>query len=649
MIAPASRKIGKYGILRKLGRGGMADVYLAQDSECHCTVALKLIEHAPDPDTQDAIEAERRGATLQARLAETERHVVRIFDSSDADGFFYVAMEYVEGQDLSELLRRGPLPAEFAVDAARAVAQTLDSAHHLQVIIDGKEFHGIVHGDIKPKNIRIDTTGEVRVLDFGIAKALSLSRRLTRNEFGSVPYGSPERLELGEVNVLSDLWSLAVMLYEMLTGAQPYQAENTERLERLIRSRVAPPALPDSCPETLRRILRKAMAPEPELRYQSAREFDEDLAAFREGGTVRALVEDLEATRRTGRRDLDETRRTQTGTLAAADDETRRTATNGRASLHFGKWPPKRRRLLRRKILSVASLVVGLWMAWLLISSVLLYKRGQALTREIAAEQVTDPNQVWARWTELAGNNPSSPWLSAPRKAVKQKLAGAADRVIESYRNGDVVYETQWKSARDLLAHTLVLDPDNEVRAKLRVCEGHLARISGSSHRSASEYNDAVSKFNEAHQLMPQSPDPLLGLARVYVYGLKDIDKGYQALEQVEKRGFQLGNREKSLLADGYRERADRLFWDSRTVRGMPQEKDEIERARDDYERSLKLYQSVAPWGNAYASIGRVEQSLESVNSRLQQIEHGNGPLGVLEKAKKIPSWLKPLIDRITR
>src|SRR5256714_6474439 len=97
------------------------------------------------------------------------------------------------------------------------------------------DSNGVVQGDIKPKIIRIDSRGEVRVLDFGIAKALSLSRRLTRNEFGSVPYASPERLDTGDVDFGSDLWSLAVMLYEMLTGMQPYHAESTERLERMIR------------------------------------------------------------------------------------------------------------------------------------------------------------------------------------------------------------------------------------------------------------------------------------------------------------------------------------------------------------------------------------------------------------------------------
>src|ERR1019366_5532385 len=296
MIAPASRKIGKYEIVRKLGRGGMADVYLAQDTEKGGTVALKLIEHATDADTIAAIEAERRGAELQARLAAIDARVVRVYGAGDADGFFYVAMEYVDGQDLAELMRKGALALGFATEVAIAVAKTLDNAHNLEIAIDGKNFRGVVHGDIKPKNIRIDAHGEVRVLDFGIAKALSMSRRLTRNEFGSVPYASPERLDLGEVNVGSDLWSLAVMLYEMVTGMQPYHAGTTERLERMIRSRIAPPPGPAPCPEALRRILIKSMGPNP-----SARECGADLQAFQAGTPVAAESEDLDATRRTFR------------------------------------------------------------------------------------------------------------------------------------------------------------------------------------------------------------------------------------------------------------------------------------------------------------------------------------------------------------
>ena len=150
MIAPADRRIGKYEIGRKLGRGGMADVYLAEDTETGHTVALKLIEHGADADTVDAIEAERRGAELQARLAAVDPRVVRVYEAGDLESYFHVAMEYIDGQDLAELLRRGPLVIEFAVDTAIAVAETLVNAHNLEASIDGKEFRGVVHGDIKP-------------------------------------------------------------------------------------------------------------------------------------------------------------------------------------------------------------------------------------------------------------------------------------------------------------------------------------------------------------------------------------------------------------------------------------------------------------------------------------------------------------------
>ncbi len=415
-------------------------------------------------------------------------HVARVYDSGDLESYFYVAMEYVEGQDLAELMRSDgrpqPLPVEFAVDVAIAVAGTLENAHSLEVTIDGKSFRGIVHGDIKPKNIRIDTRGQVRVLDFGIAKALSLSRRLTRNEFGSVPYASPERLDPGEVDVQSDLWSLAVMLYEMVTGLQPYQADTTERLERMIRSRIPPPPAPDPCPEPLRRILIKAMAPEPELRYAGAREFADDLIAFRTGGPVRAVAEDLDATRRTTPRprEDDETRRTVPGAVAAVkppDD--------------VFNWPPKSRsRTQSRRAAPSAAFWLYVLLAGLIFAGLVslnglsaLQARPEVRTR-YRDRAGTDPAEIWTRWTELSKGNPSSLLLRGARQAVKQRLVEAADRVIASYRNNEAqpVYENGWKGARDELMHALALEPDESVRGKLRLAEGHMARISGEArHR----------------------------------------------------------------------------------------------------------------------------------------------------------------------
>ena len=630
MIAPASRKIGKYEIRQKLGRGGMADVYLAQDTESGQTLALKLIEHSADADTRDAIAAEMRGAVLQERLAAIDPRVVRVFDAGDVDGFFFVAMEYVDGQDLAELMRRGPLHMEFAADVAAAVAHTLENAHQLEATIDGKDISGMVHGDIKPKNIRIDARGEVRVLDFGIAKALSLSRRLTRNEFGSVPYASPERLETGTVDAGSDLWSLAVMLYEMATGMQPYHADSTERLERMIRSRIPPPPAPDPCPEAVRRILMKALASAPEARYQTAREFEQDLQAFRNGEPVKAASEDLDATRRTFREDRDETRRTGEG--AADEAPTRKSATPVAAPAAQPvpaapeKTPTERGEMFYwgMRVLAALALIAVAAGAWEAVSDYRLYQRGKEFEHDVAAEQITDPNQIWDRWAELSQGHSSSWFLQGPRHAVEQKFVAAADHVIDTYRNNEAqpVYEADWQRARTMLLHALSADPDDKMaHGKLRLAEGHLARINGTSHKSAAELNDSVEKFVQAQQYMPQSPDPALGLARVYVYGLKDIDRAAQAFGQAENHGYKLGNREKSQLADGYRERADRLWWDSRNVRGLPQEKDQIQRAADDYKRALDLYQQSAPYGNANTRVGQVESSLESVNFRLAEIE----------------------------
>ena len=646
MIAPASRKLGKYEIRQKLGRGGMADVYLAQDTEEGRLVALKLIEHSADADTRASIEAEMRGAILQARLADVDPRVVRVYGAGDLEGFFHVAMEYVDGQDLAELTRHGRLEVEFATDVALAVAQTLENAHKLEATIDGKDFRGIVHGDIKPKNIRIDARGQVRVLDFGIAKALSLSRKLTRNEFGSVPYASPERLESGEVNVGSDLWSLSVMLYEMVTGLQPYHAESTERMERMIRSGIPPPPAPDPCPEALRRILMKAMAPDPSVRYQSAAAMGLDLAAFRAGGDVKAVAEDPDATRRTFRRAPvdDETRRT-------VDDETRRTVDPPAPPEEKAVSPEKTRgdlfywAMRTAAVLVLACVVYG---AWAGVSDYRLYQRGLVFAHDVVAEQITDPNQIWTRWTELSKDNPSSLFLSAPRKAAKEKFVAAADHVIDTYRNNESqpVFENDWQRARTMLLHALSADPEDKVvHGKLRVCEGHIARINGATHKNPAELNDAAQKFGEAQQAMPRSPDPALGLARVYG-SLNDVDKAAAAFHQAEMNGYRLGNRERLQLADGYRGRADRTFWDTRQMRGLPEEKAQIERAAADYRLALDLYQKTAGWGNSTARVGQVQTSLESVNTRLQQIELEQGQ-GDVAKHGKVAGAIIGLIDAL--
>src|SRR5204863_3016163 len=127
----------------------------------------------------------------------------------------------------------------------------LDAAHQFRTTIDGREFWSLVHGDLKPRNVRLAESGDIKVLDFGIAKALSLSRKVTRNDFGSMPYLSPERLESTEVDAQADLWALGVILYELLAGGALFQAADTRRLEEQIRGGYSRRPLSPSTPIAL--------------------------------------------------------------------------------------------------------------------------------------------------------------------------------------------------------------------------------------------------------------------------------------------------------------------------------------------------------------------------------------------------------------
>src|SRR6201994_4299881 len=164
------KQYGRYQIVRKLAGGGMGRVFLAYDPVLNRQVGLKLIDSGIDQDSLDVIAAERRGSILQDQLAKREPggRVAQIFDIGERDGYFYIAMEYIEGEDLSELVARGPLAPERAGSVALDVLDVLIKAHGFQAMIEDKAHRGIIHGDIKPRNIRMTSSGQVKVLDFGI-------------------------------------------------------------------------------------------------------------------------------------------------------------------------------------------------------------------------------------------------------------------------------------------------------------------------------------------------------------------------------------------------------------------------------------------------------------------------------------------------
>ena len=154
------------------------------------------------------VNAERLGAELQKQLGAIDKRVTAIFETGEMPNYFYIVMEYVEGHDVSEIAAGKGLPPELATRIAQDVLEVLDHAHNLTTTVEGRQARGIVHGDLKPRNIRVTPGGEVKVLDFGIAKALSLTRNFTQNVFASAQYSSPERMKTGAVDISSDLWGV---------------------------------------------------------------------------------------------------------------------------------------------------------------------------------------------------------------------------------------------------------------------------------------------------------------------------------------------------------------------------------------------------------------------------------------------------------
>lgn len=261
----------------------MGEVLLTWDRERGEEVALKSVRLA-EVDA-DVVEAERNGARLQRELARAAPHVPRVFEEGDDDEFYYYIMEYVAGKDLSQVLARGPLPEHRAIGIAIQLFDFLARLHSFAGEIGGRKIFGIIHGDIKPENIRLQDDDRVRVIDFGIAKQLSLSRSYTKNAFGSLPYLPPERLEHGRVDVHSDLWAAAVALYSMVGGRLPYSGTTEDVVVRKIRSHDIAP-LPSTCSRSLQWIIHKGLSFEIDRRFPTAGDFKEQLEILRAGGSL---------------------------------------------------------------------------------------------------------------------------------------------------------------------------------------------------------------------------------------------------------------------------------------------------------------------------------------------------------------------------
>ncbi len=346
---------GRYRIVRKLGAGGMADVYLAEDQELGRRVAIKILNdrHAAD---DSFIERFRREAKNAAGLSHP--NIVSIYDRGEAEGTYYIAMEYLDGRSLKELIvGRGPAPVKVAIEYARQVLAALGAAHR----------HGIVHRDIKPHNVLVGPEGRLKVTDFGIARSGASQMTEVGSIIGTAQYLSPEQAQGAPVDQTSDLYSVGVVLYEMLTGQVPFTGDTPLEIAMKHLSEVpTPPSeLRSEVPHDLDSVVLRALAKDPAERYGSAEEMDADLARVAKGLPVDPETEEAATAVLSG-----------SGVVAAAPTSvmTRpteaapvRPAPPGRtppAGYYGYEGPPRRRRPVWPWVLSVLLLAAAGFAAW---------------------------------------------------------------------------------------------------------------------------------------------------------------------------------------------------------------------------------------------------------------------------------------------
>jgi eukaryotic-like serine/threonine-protein kinase len=285
MSVPPAGRFGHYEIRAKLGAGGMGDVYLADDTRLNRKVAIKILP----PETADPRGDARLLREAQAAAALDHPNICAIYEVGAADGAAFIVMQYIDGETLAERMRRKPLTLDEALEIAIAVAEGLAEA----------QSRGIIHRDVKPQNVMISTRGQVKILDFGLAKIADESSVLNENVqtqtvltqagaiVGTVPYMSPEQVKGEMLDARSDIFSFGAMLYEMVCGRRLFAARTSAETISAILTADPPPMSTSTTPvpPALERIVRKCTHKTREQRYRTMGEVARDLENVRaEGG-----------------------------------------------------------------------------------------------------------------------------------------------------------------------------------------------------------------------------------------------------------------------------------------------------------------------------------------------------------------------------
>ncbi len=271
------KTVSHYRILEKIGQGGMGVVYLAQDTTLDRKVALKFL---PEELEQDPTTRKRFLREAKSAAALDHPYVCQIHEVGEVEGKSFISMEYVQGTTLKEKLTEGPLPLKEALEKAAEIAEAVEEAHK----------QGVVHRDLKPSNVMLTPQGHVKVMDFGLAKQVTpvegqdqeITTALTQqgSSLGTVPYMSPEQVRGQEVDTRSDIFSFGVVLYEMLTGVNPFKGDTSVDTSHAIVGETPPPLTryTEDIPALLQHTVKKMLAKEPDRRYQLIHDVRIDLS-----------------------------------------------------------------------------------------------------------------------------------------------------------------------------------------------------------------------------------------------------------------------------------------------------------------------------------------------------------------------------------
>jgi eukaryotic-like serine/threonine-protein kinase len=649
-----SWQVGDYRAVedKPFDHGQFGTVWRARRLSDDARVALKLVLRA---NGRDQIDAERHGAMLQQQFHRAHGMVPEIYDFGQDGGDFYIAMELIEGGQLAADIAKGPLAPREAAEHAAWLCEFLDKAHRFATTIEGNSYVAIVHADLKPQHVLFTAAGEKKVLDFGIAKALARTTRVTTDNWCTTPYASPERLLTGLVDAHVDLWSLGVILYEMLVGHRLYpnleSSQSRSQLEHAITTNAPRQPLPSTCPVPLAAIINKLLAPQIERRFQDAAAIKSDLERFLAGNEPAAMREYATAPtlpiRKTapwttaGRGPLDKVAHAaplDVVDVAAAPARTPAPLRPAVAAVPatdplppgfsgmatptaVDTAPPSRGRTGLRRMASIALMIAaivlfategGAWVA------------AERFRTGIAALDARMLPQMKAGYDSIGASSLLHLGLRLRvNRVLERRLTALADSVIADYRREEpTLGPADWQQANKALLWALEISPLNAaLRARQLTCEAHVLRHAARNQPRGGQagrqmYAAAIEKFRLAAQLDPRSFDPYLGITRIAVYGLDEVDQASAAIAEAEKRGYTPGRRERAQLGDGYLRRADRTRRLARTLSG-PQRDRKLENALSDYERCVEAFDPIIGFARAADNLEHCKRQIERINTEL--------------------------------